>query len=276
MLSIERVCTNPFDVPRIGRGTGNTAGLSLGHPDSCPTDGVHLTMIARGIRNTDIQFFFNRPGRPVNSGRISNIGDGRYSDLAAIPAATDEEVNIFLAERSPSTDVPGIVIASTGDETDPISRSVLTAMCAKDDAGDWRLTAGETDTAECKQSFSLRNAAAWLRAVAALANNRGGYVFFGIADKDAAGTCKVVGLASDEFAKTDIGEIATRLRSAFDPTPGSRRRSSISAARRSESSTSSATRAVQSLQQKTTAGVAKSRRAISFTATLDVPAYRIR
>ena len=43
LLSIERVCTNPFDVPRIGRGTGNTAGLSLGHPDSCPTDGVHLS-----------------------------------------------------------------------------------------------------------------------------------------------------------------------------------------------------------------------------------------
>lgn len=176
-------------------------------------------MIARGIKNTDIQFFFNRPDRPVNSGRISNIGDGSYSNSAAIQAATDEELNIFLAERSPSTDVPGVVIASTGDETDPISRSVLAVMCAKDHAGDWRLTAGETDTAECKQSFSLRNAAAWLRAVAALANNRGGYVFFGIADKDAAGTCKVVGLASDEFARTDIGEIATRLRSAFDPTP---------------------------------------------------------
>ncbi len=92
-------------------------------------------------------------------------------------------------------------------------------MFAKDEAGDWRLTAGETDSAECKQSFSLRNAAAWLRAVAALANNRGGYVFFGIADKDAAGTCKVVGLASDDFTKADPGEIATRLRSAFDPTP---------------------------------------------------------
>ena len=28
-------------------------------------------MIARGMKNKDIQFFFNRPDRPVNSGRIS-------------------------------------------------------------------------------------------------------------------------------------------------------------------------------------------------------------
>ncbi len=81
-------------------------------------------MIARGIKNTDIQFFFNRPGRPVNSGRISNIADGSYSDSALIPAATDDELNTFLAERSPSTDVPGVVIASTGSEADPVSRSV--------------------------------------------------------------------------------------------------------------------------------------------------------
>jgi hypothetical protein len=92
-------------------------------------------------------------------------------------------------------------------------------MFSKDEAGNWRLTAGETDSAECKQNFSLRNAASWLRAVAALANNRGGYVFFGISDQDAAGRCKVVGLSSDDFSRTDPGEIATRVRSTFDPTP---------------------------------------------------------
>lgn len=176
-------------------------------------------MITRGMKTTDIQFFFNRPDRPVNSGRISNIADGSYSDSVAIPAATDDELNKFLAEHSLSTDTPSIVVAQTDFETDPISRSVLVAMFSKDGAGNWRLTAGETDSAECKLSFSLRNAAPWLRAVAALANNRGGYVFFGIADKDAAVTCKVVGLTSDDFIRADPGEVAARLRSAFDPTP---------------------------------------------------------
>ena len=30
-------------------------------------------MLVRGMKNADIQFFFNRPGRHVNSGRITNI-----------------------------------------------------------------------------------------------------------------------------------------------------------------------------------------------------------
>ena len=176
-------------------------------------------MLARRMKTTDIQFFFNRPSRPVNSGRISNIADGSYSDSASIPAATDDELDTFLVEHSPSTDTPSIAMSSPGAETDPISRSVLAAMFSKDGADNWRLAAGETDLAECKQSFSLRNAAQWLRAVAALANNRGGYIFFGISDKDEAGTCKAVGLSSDDFKKADPGEIAARLRSAFDPTP---------------------------------------------------------
>jgi len=44
-------------------------------------------------------------------------------------------------------------------------------------------------------------------------------VFFGVSDKDPAGICRVVGLTNEEFKTVDIGEIATRLRSAFDPTP---------------------------------------------------------
>jgi hypothetical protein len=37
-------------------------------------------MLARGMRNRDIQFYFNRQDRPVNSGRITGIKDG--SDLS--------------------------------------------------------------------------------------------------------------------------------------------------------------------------------------------------
>ena len=176
-------------------------------------------MIARGMTNTDIQFFFNRPGRPVNSGRISNIADGTYSNSASLPAATDEELNAFLEARSPSTDVPPVTLGSSSGDSDPVSAAVLRAMFAKDPAGHWRLLAGETDTAECKTSFSLRNAATWLRAAAALANNRGGYVFFGVADRDEGGVCKVVGLTGADFRDADPGKIAERLQSAFQPTP---------------------------------------------------------
>lgn len=176
-------------------------------------------MLARGMKNADIQFFFNRPGRHVNSGRITNIADGTYSNSANIPPATDESLNAFLAARSPTTDVPTVFIGAATGNTDPVSDTVLRAMFEKDAAGECRLRAGETDTAECKKSFSLKHAAPWLRAVAALANNRGGYVFFGVADKDDAGVCKAVGLTGMEFRDADPGDITARLQSAFQPTP---------------------------------------------------------
>lgn len=35
-------------------------------------------MLKRGHKNQDIQFHFNRPDRPVNSGRITGIRNGSY------------------------------------------------------------------------------------------------------------------------------------------------------------------------------------------------------
>jgi hypothetical protein len=170
-------------------------------------------MIARGMKNRDIQFFFNRPGRAVNSGRITDISVGRYSNSAEIPRAPDDVLNAFLEGHSPSTKVPLVVAAA--EASNPLSETTLRRMFAKGTGGVWRLAAGETDQAECKASFGLRHPAAWLRAVAALANNRGGFVFFGVRDKDAAGAYQVVGLPKGDFADTD----AKRLRAAFDPTP---------------------------------------------------------
>jgi CBS domain-containing protein len=176
-------------------------------------------MLVRGMKNADIQFFFNRPGRHVNSGRITNIADNGYSNSCSIPAASDEALNAFFDSRSPSDDVPPVTIGPAGGAADPVSATVLRAMFAKDAAGHWRLHAGETDTAECKASFSLRHAAPWLRAVAALTNNRGGYVFFGVADRDEGGVCRVAGLSGMDFRDADPGKITERLQSAFQPTP---------------------------------------------------------
>ena len=176
-------------------------------------------MLVRGMKNADIQFFFNRPGRHVNSGRITNIADGTYSNSADIPAASDPELNKFLEARSPTTDVPPVVIGTTDGVYDPVSDAVLRTLFERDAASEWRLKAGETDQAECKRGFSLRNAAPWLRAAAALANNRGGYVFFGVADRDEGGSCKVVGLSGNDFRDADPGDITARLQSAFQPTP---------------------------------------------------------
>jgi predicted HTH transcriptional regulator len=54
-----------------------------------------------------------------------------------------------------------------------------------------------------------------LRAIAGLANNKGGYLLFGIAD----GSFQADGLADDAFTKSDISLVNRVLVGALDPVP---------------------------------------------------------
>lgn len=41
-------------------------------------------MLAKGMRNNAVQFYFNRPDRPVNPGRITEIKKGvKWSEVEA-------------------------------------------------------------------------------------------------------------------------------------------------------------------------------------------------
>lgn len=51
-------------------------------------------LLARGEQNVDIQFYFNRQDRPVNSGRISQIRNGTYGPT--VPAASQADLTNFL------------------------------------------------------------------------------------------------------------------------------------------------------------------------------------
>ncbi len=186
--------------------------------------GLVKAMLGRGMRNSTIQFYFNRPDRQVNSGRITNIGDGTYSNAAAIPAATDIELDTFLASY---TNAHGATTASpsTPAPAGPVDKQTVEAMFEEETGGIWRLRAGETDEHECKANFGFKYASTWLRAVAALANNRGGYILFGVHDADqtkAGGIDKsyaVTGLTSDEFVKADPADFTKQLKAKLDPTP---------------------------------------------------------
>ena len=52
--------------------------------------GLIKAMLARGMKNRDIQFYFNRQDRPVNSGRITQIRGGTYGTECA--QATESEI----------------------------------------------------------------------------------------------------------------------------------------------------------------------------------------
>lgn len=187
------------------------------------------TMSMRGMKNKDIQFFFNRPDRSVNSGRITGIHYGSYSNSASIPPADDKALDAFLASFkatgvTASVEVPGAGPSST-PENGPMGDAVLANMFEKQASGTWRFKHEESDRHECKQDFGFKYAGKWLRAVAALANNAGGYIVFGVRDKKiTSGTIDpdsytVSGLKSPEFANADPADFTKQIKATFDPTP---------------------------------------------------------
>jgi hypothetical protein len=183
-------------------------------------------MLARGMKNKDIQFFFNRPDRPVNSGRITGIRNGSYGKSNTIDAATDDELDTFVASQPTPGNIGGVMVPG-GSHPDggPLTAECLSKFFAPGPAGLWRLTGGETDRHECKANFGFKHQEKWLRAVAALANNDGGYVFFGVHDKDTKGPLgedlghAVVGMDTEEFQNADPADFAKRIKAIFDPTP---------------------------------------------------------
>lgn len=203
----------------------------MGKKRSITDDEIALikAMAARGMKNKDIQFFFNRPDRPVNSGRITGIKNGSYSDSASIPAANDKSLDAFLTSFeatavSASVTVPGAG-SPTPPENGPMGEAMLANMFEKQDCGTWRFKHGESDRHECKQDFGFKHAGKWLRAVAALANNDGGYIVFGVKDKTITGgqiepdSYTVTGLKSSDFANADPADFTKRIKATFDPTP---------------------------------------------------------
>lgn len=157
-------------------------------------------MLAQGIKNKDIQFRFNRPDRPVNAGRISSIKSGSYGGCASVKPATKEALAAFLAGHVTDT-----ATNAANSEIPLFKKSV---------EGFWVLVGGENEQAECKLLFDPKKLSPVIRAVAGLANNKGGTIFFGIADK----TFKLEGVGP-EFAATDIVKIVDKVKAHLTPTP---------------------------------------------------------
>lgn len=179
--------------------------------------GLIKAMLARGMKNKDIQFYFNRQDRAVNSGRITGIRDRSYGP--EVPKASDEALSEFIKKfAAPQLSAPGIVIETpTLGPRDAMDEKVLRSFFNCDESGVWRCSVGETDEFECKEGFSLRNFGKPLRTIAGFANNRGGYLFFGVKDKpDGFAVC---GLADDRFTETDQNKFSQTIRSVLEPTP---------------------------------------------------------
>jgi hypothetical protein len=98
-------------------------------------------------------------------------------------------------------------------------------MFYKSADGYWYFRYGETEKHECKQNFGFKHPGKWLRAIAALSNNKGGHLLFGIKDKEVINgaisedSFRVYGMHSKEFENADPADISRIVRATFDPTP---------------------------------------------------------
>lgn len=168
------------------------------------------------MKNRDIQFYFNRQERPVNSGRITQIRDGSYG--SEITAAAERDLSDFLSAFVPST-VSAVAQEATIFAEPTIAEKAI-ALFARNRTG-WVLRSHETDKVECKDTFCLKPEGRFadpLRSIAGLANNSGGFIFFGVAELP-DGSLNVKGLPDETFAKTDPAEINRCLAGALHPVP---------------------------------------------------------
>jgi hypothetical protein len=161
-------------------------------------------MLDRGMKNKDIQFYFNRPERPVNSGRISTIRNGTYSNSRKISVAPADELDSFVE-----------LFASQGrNESGSKADYDVRQFFRKESDSHWYLHRGESEEHECKQDFDPKKLTPVVRAIAALANNKGGYIFFGVGNN----RCRVDG-AGPTFSQTDIVDIVNKVKAHLAPTP---------------------------------------------------------
>lgn len=56
-------------------------------------------MLNLGMANNKIQMYFNTMQRPVNSGRITGIKNGTYSNSARIAPASEDDVKLFIRAK---------------------------------------------------------------------------------------------------------------------------------------------------------------------------------
>ena len=171
-------------------------------------------MLNDGMKNKDIQFFFNRPDRPVNSGRITDILNQNYSDSAGIKPATEAELETFLGNYKQTETGVKIEQGLPFSTPKPFSHSEhVRSLFHKNSDGLWCLREGETNHVECKHEFDPKKLSQIIRAIAALSNNKGGYVLIGVRDD------LICDEAGQAFHDTDVAVIMDKIKHFLSPSP---------------------------------------------------------
>jgi hypothetical protein len=164
---------------------------------------VIKAMLAKHIPSQDILAYFSRPGRSVNMLRISEIRSGsKHADiLPASEAVLDHFIRAYekaLAE--------GVMAAG------PLDQGTLLHLLHLSSDEPPQLAISENETVEFKEAFNWASPEHYAKAMAAFANNKGGYLLFGINNLGI-----VIGTKRDKFEKVDSGKITQFLNRHFQP-----------------------------------------------------------
>lgn len=149
--------------------------------------------------------YFNRPDRTLTPAAYSEIKLGRFGE--DVEAASADTLQRFVESFTRSRE---------GEESDPLGAPTIAKLLKL--RGDGVSLLGiEDDQIEFKASFSFQEntLSKILRAVAALANNSGGYIFCGIEDQ----TGKIVGLSATDTFDSDLSRWSTAIKNCLMPTP---------------------------------------------------------
>jgi hypothetical protein len=157
------------------------------------------------MKNDQVHFYFNRADRLISSGRIAQIKDGTYAK--DVSAATEAELDTFLAKWN----IEHVSTYRKGPLS-PTDVDYIEAMFEKR-KNRWHVSNGETDVVECKLNYAVSGPI--LKAIAGLANNKGGHILFGIRDEGSV----VEGMSDDKFNTLDPAILNSNLLSALDPVP---------------------------------------------------------
>ncbi len=166
--------------------------------------------------------YFSRPDRSINQGRISEIQDN-HEHYRHIKQAPPEEYAQFMEEweqvafpAAPKIDYgpvhpvtlkalfPAKPLNSPEQGTGKLSLNEMMN-------GSKKLVISETDIVEGKESFNWGSKETYAKTMVGFANNRGGYLLFGVVDL----SFEIVGIKPDRMEKFDLKKANQYLSRTF-------------------------------------------------------------
>lgn len=160
--------------------------------------GIIKNLIGRELENRVIAGMINLsrgvPEKHISAARVTDIKKGTTKRYVPIEIAADADTEQFIEQYGRATRTH-----------DPVAPAAIDQKFSLTPDGKG-LAVTETEFVECKEGLSVP-----LKTIAAMANNKGGYIVFGVKN----GTWAIVGLKADKRKNFDLNRWNQKIRGYF-------------------------------------------------------------